>query len=154
MLYSLGHILSYCLPLMSTLFFIWKFWQVKVFFMSTGLESTVPLSAQFLIAYNPFKVFGIESTFQCSYYQHEWNLFCQKYSIWWLCWAFMKILNSFRNALPITCWFVVPDVGASTNKSIGWRESDIVHRFTCINSLCKSLIINSFSPSSTNYKIK
>ena len=39
--------------------------------MSTGLESTVPLSAQFLIAYNAFKVFGIESTFQCSYYQHE-----------------------------------------------------------------------------------
>uniref|UniRef100_A0A2N9HL15 Major facilitator superfamily (MFS) profile domain-containing protein n=1 Tax=Fagus sylvatica TaxID=28930 RepID=A0A2N9HL15_FAGSY len=27
------------------------------------------------------------------------------------------------------------DVGASTNKSTGWRESDIVHRFTCINSL-------------------
>ena len=40
------------------------------FFMSSGLESTVPLSAQFLIAYNPFKVFGIESTVQCSYYQH------------------------------------------------------------------------------------
>ena len=40
------------------------------FFMSSGLESTVPLSAQFLIAYNPFKVFGIESTVQSSYYQH------------------------------------------------------------------------------------
>nr|POE66788.1 hypothetical protein CFP56_68843 [Quercus suber] len=28
------------------------------------------------------------------------------------------------------------DVGSSTNKSIGWRESDIVYRYTCINSLC------------------
>ena len=49
---------------------------------------------------------------------------------------------------------LLPDVGASTNKSIGWREGDIVHRNTCINCLCKSLIIFTSNTPSTNYKRK
>ena len=70
--------------------------------------------------------------------------------------SFMKNLKSSRNALPIICSVcgLLPDVGASTNKSIGWREGDIVHRNTCINSLCKSLIIFTFNTPSTNYKRK
>ena len=74
-------------------------------------------------------------------------------SLWF---SFMKILKSLRNALFMTCLVcgLLPDVGASNNKSIGWRESDILHRFTCINSLCKSLMIISFNLSSANYEIK
>ena len=102
----------------------------------------MPLSTHFLIAYNPFKVIEVESTAH--------NLFCPKYSLAYIVTDVhvTKFLKSSRTVLPIICVVCgfLPDVGASTNKSTGWRESDIVHRFTCINSLRKSLIILSFKP--------
>ena len=99
--------------------------------MSSGIESTVPLNTRFLIAYNPFKVFENKSTVTLLAYMNSLlsKIFRMMFKLSML-FSFMKNLKSSRNALPIICSVcgLLPDVSASTNKSIGWREGDIVHR--------------------------
>ena len=39
----------------------------------------------------------------------------------------------------VFCCVVTPDIAASTDESIGWRENNIMYSLTSFNSLCKSL---------------